>query len=78
MDDQHKSDLSIKSSDFSIKYRGPALYSLVIMCIGGIVLVSIFSKGDTYKLGAILFLFVGMINFTRILAATLGLTTKND
>ncbi|HAD03556.1 MAG TPA: hypothetical protein DCF93_02565 [Desulfuromonas sp.] len=78
MDEQHKSDLSIKSADFSVKYRGPALYSLVIMCIIGIVLVSIFATGDTYKFGAIIFLFVGMLNLINLLAATLGFTMKND
>lgn len=78
MEEKQKADITIKSSDFSVKYRGPALYSLVVMCIIGIVLVSIFSPTDSYKFGAIIFLFVGMLNLINLLAATLGFTTKKD
>lgn len=78
MDEQHKSDLSIKSSDITVKYRGPALYSLVIMCIVGIVLVAIFAPEGSYKFVTIMFLFGGLMSLINLLAATLGYTTKDN
>lgn len=75
MSEEH-TNLEINSKDIAVKYRGSAICLMILSCIVGIVLCSIYVEEKMVKYAAVFFLFLGMMNLINIFAATLGLTVR--
>ena len=74
----HKTEIEVQSKDAVVRYKGPAIYSLIIACIAGIVIVSVFVADFNTKLVVILPLSVTLYSLVNLLAAVLGFRLKKD
>lgn len=72
MDKQHSPGLLTESSNLSVRSRRLTLYSLVVMCIIGIIVIAALMPEGSYKFVSIMLLFFGIIYLINLITVTFG------
>lgn len=79
MEREPHSKIDFRWKDILVRMQAPALFILAILIVAAITCVAIFSVDDkTTKLAIVFLLFIGFMQVVRLLAATLGFTTKKE